>query len=133
MNLEKFLFKIEHSFSVVYVLLGGFIVFVLWSNLFDIDETVRSQGSIVANGNTQIIQVADGGVLSKLLVSEGEYVKQGQLLATLEKDRAQAGYYEMKSQVAYLKSALARANAEILEKPIVFDELTQSYPDFMNA
>lgn len=133
MNLEKFLLKIEHSFSIVYVLLGGLIAFILWATLFDIDETVRSQGKVVANGSNQIIQVADGGVLSKLLVSEGEHVKQGQLIATLEKDRAQAGYYEVRSQVAHLKSALARANAEILENPIVFDELTQNYPDFMNA
>ena len=132
-KLETILLKIEHSFSVSYVLLGGFFGFLLWASLFDIDETVRSQGNIVANGNTQIIQVADGGVLSKLLVSEGEHVKQGQLLATLEKDRAQAGYHEIKSQVAYLKSALARASAEVLEKPIVFDELTRSYPDFINA
>lgn len=133
MNLEKILLKIEHSFSIVYVLLGGLVVFILWATLFDINETVRSQGKVVANGSNQIIQVADGGVLSKLLVSEGAHVKQGQLLATLEKDRAKAGYYEVRSQVAHLKSALARANAEILEKPIVFDELTQNYPDFMNA
>ncbi|CAC9434001.1 hypothetical protein BSPLISOX_2452 [uncultured Gammaproteobacteria bacterium] len=132
-KLESILSKIEHSFSVSYVLLGGFVGFLLWASLFDIDETVRSQGSIVANGNTQIIQVADGGVLSKLLVSEGDQVKQGELLATLEKDRAQAGYHEIRSQVAYLKSALARASAEVLEKPIVFDELTQNYPDFINA
>jgi len=133
MNLEKFLLKIEHSFSIVYVLLGGLIAFILWAMLFDIDETVRTQGKVVANGNSQIIQVVDGGILSKLLVSEGEYVKQGQLLATLEKDRAQADYYEVKSQVAHLKSALARANAEILANPILFDELTQNYPNFMNA
>ncbi|CAB5505359.1 hypothetical protein AZO1586I_1441 [Bathymodiolus thermophilus thioautotrophic gill symbiont] len=132
-KLESVLSKIEHSFSVSYVLLGGFVGFLLWASLFDIDETVRSQGSIVANGNTQIIQVADGGVLSKLLVSEGDQVKQGELLATLEKDRAQAGYHEIRSQVAYSKSALARASAEVLEEPIVFDELTQSYPDFINA
>ncbi|QKQ23746.1 HlyD family efflux transporter periplasmic adaptor subunit [Candidatus Ruthia endofausta] len=133
MNLEKILLKVEHSFSIVYVLLGGFIAFILWASLFDIDETVRCQGKVVANSSSQIIQVVDGGVLSKLLVSEGEHVKQRQLLATLEKDRAQASYYEVRSQVAYLKSALARANAEILENPIVFDELTQDYPDFMSA
>ncbi len=132
-KLEDILLKIEHTFSISYVLLGGFVGFLLWASLFDIDETVRSQGSVVANGNTQIIQVADGGVLSKLLVSEGDQVKQGQLLATLEKDRAQAGYHEIRSQVAYLKSALARASAEVLEQPIVFDELTQNYPDFVSA
>ncbi len=133
MKLETVLLKIEHSFSIVYVLLGGLVVFVLWATLFDIDETVRSQGKVVANGSNQVIQVADGGVLSKLLVKEGEVVKQGQLLATLEKDRAQAGYYEIESQVAHLKSGLSRVTAILLKKPLIFDELSKKYPDFIRA
>ncbi len=131
MSLEKILFKIEHSFSIVYVLIGGFTAFLLWASLFNIDETVRAQGKVVANGSTQIIQVADGGVLSELLVNEGDTVKEGQLLARLVPDRAQADYSEAESHVAYLMSSLARANAEILEKPIVFDKLSQAYPVFM--
>ncbi len=133
MKLETVLLKIEHSFSIVYVLLGGLVVFILWATLFDIDETVRSQGKVVANGSNQVIQVADGGVLSKLLVKEGEVVKQGQLLATLEKDRAQAGYYEIESQVAHFKSGLSRVTAILLKKPLIFDELSKKYPDFIRA
>uniref|UniRef100_UPI0034DFD53B HlyD family efflux transporter periplasmic adaptor subunit n=1 Tax=Candidatus Thiodubiliella endoseptemdiera TaxID=2738886 RepID=UPI0034DFD53B len=133
MKLETVLLKIEHSFSIVYVLLGGLLVFVLWATLFDIDETVRSQGKVVANGSNQVIQVADGGVLSKLLVKEGEVVKQGQLLATLEKDRAQAGYYEIESKVAHFKSGLSRVTAILLKKPLIFDELSKKYPDFIRA
>jgi multidrug efflux pump subunit AcrA (membrane-fusion protein) len=74
MSLEKILLKIEHSFSVPYVLLSALFAFALWATIFDIDETVRSQGKVVANGSNQVIQVADGGVLSKLLVKEGERV-----------------------------------------------------------
>lgn len=133
MSLEKFLLKMEHSFSIVYVFLGGLIIFILWATVFDIDETVRSQGKVVANGSNQIIQVADGGVLSKLLIKEGEFVQQGQLLATLEKDRAKAGYYEVESQVAHLKSELSRAQAILLNQPIEFDELLKKYPDFIQA
>ncbi len=133
MSLESILYKIEHSFSVVYVLAGIFCSFILWATLFDIDETVNAQGIIVANGKNQVIQVADGGVLSTLLVKEGDKVKQGQLLATLEKTRAKASYQEIKSQVAYLKTALARASAEILNKKIIFGKLSQEYPDFMQA
>jgi adhesin transport system membrane fusion protein len=133
MNLEKILLKIEHSFSIVYVLLGALIAFILWATLFDIDETVRSQGKVVANGSNQVIQVADGGVLSKILVKKGEAVKQGQLLATLEKDRAKAGYYEIESQVAHLKSELSRAEAILLDEPLKFDALTKKHPDFIQA
>lgn len=133
MKLDIILFKLANSFSASYVLLGGFIIFLLWATLFDIDETVRAQGVVVANGRTQIIQSADGGVLSKLLVKEGQKVDQGQLLAILEKDRAKANYHQVKSQVAHLKSALTRANAEILQTDLVFDKLVQEYPDFINA
>ncbi len=133
MKLENLLLKIEQSFSITYVLLGGLIVFILWALWFDIDETVRAQGVVVASGRTQIIQSADGGILSKLLVREGQQVKQGELLAILEKGRIQAGYHQVRSQVAHLKSALARANAQILDSKIVFDDLVKAYPDFMNT
>ncbi|CAC9532381.1 Type I secretion system, membrane fusion protein LapC [uncultured Gammaproteobacteria bacterium] len=133
MSLEKILLKIEHSFSVPYVLLSALFAFALWATIFDIDETVRSQGKVVANGSNQVIQVADGGVLSKLLVKEGERVTKGQLLATLENDRAQAGYYEVESQVAHLKSELARSQAILLRAPLEFDKLTKKYPDFIKA
>lgn len=133
MKLETILLKIEHSFSIVYVLLGFLILFITWALVFDIDETVRAQGKVMANGSNQVIQVADGGVLSELLVKEGETVKQGQLLATLEKDRAEAGYNEVESQVAHLKSGLARAGAILQDKPLVFDELSKKYPDFIRA
>lgn len=133
MKLDAILLKIEHSFSVVYVLFSGLLLFIIWATVFDIDETVRSEGKVVANGSNQVIQVADGGVLSKLLVKEGEAVKQGQLLATLEKDRAEAGYNEVESQAAHLKSGLSRAGAILLNKPLIFDELSEKYPDFIRA
>ncbi|SFV87157.1 Type I secretion system, membrane fusion protein LapC [hydrothermal vent metagenome] len=133
MKLETVLLKIEHTFSIVYVLLGGLVLFITWAVVFDIDETVRSQGKVVANGSNQVIQVADGGVLSKLLVQEGEVVKQGQLLATLEKDRAEAGYNEVESQAAHLKSGLSRSTAILLNQPLVFNKLSKKYPDFIRA
>ncbi len=133
MKLATFLFKIGRSVSVSYLLLAGLIIFLLWAMLFDIDETIRAQGSVVANGRTQIIQVADGGVLAKLLVYEGQEVQKGELLASLEKDRAKASYHQIKTQVAYLKAALARARAEILDTNIIFDDFVKPYPDFMDA
>lgn len=133
MNLEKFLLKVERSFSVSYVLLGGLLAFILWATIFDIDETVRSQGKIVASGSNQVIQVADGGVLSELFVKEGDKVKQGQLLATLEKDRARAGYNEVESQVAHLKSELSRSTAILAKTPLLFGELSKKYPHFIQS
>lgn len=133
MILAKILLKIERSFSIPYLLVGFLIIFILWATLFDIDETVRAQGKVVSNGSNQIIQAADGGVLSKLLVKEGEIVKKGQLLAKLERDRAEASYNEIESQVAHLKSGLSRATAILLNKPLRFEKFLKKYPDFIRA
>lgn len=101
--------------------------------LFEIDETVRAQGVVVARDHSQVIQSSDGGVLGQLMVSEGDQVVAGQLLATLDKSRIHAAYQEVRSQVAALQSALARAQAELSKTPLVFDALSYQYPALIKA
>jgi adhesin transport system membrane fusion protein len=89
--------------------LGGFI---LWAALFEIDQSVRASGQIIPTARNQIVQVVDGGVLAELFIEEGDEVTQGQKLAVLEKERAQASFEEGRAQVAALRIALIRAQAE---------------------
>ena len=89
----------------------GFVALVAWAWVFELDQTVRAQGQIVTDTRTQVIQSADGGVLEKILVTEGQSVKAGQVLATLEKERANAGVDEGRAKVAALQAALIRARA----------------------
>ena len=46
----------------------------LWAIFFKIDQVVHAQGQIIASSRTQVIQAADGGVLTELLVQEGASV-----------------------------------------------------------
>lgn len=89
--------------------LGGFI---LWAALFEIDQSVRASGQIIPTARNQIVQVVDGGVLAELFIEEGDEVTQGQKLAVLEKELAQASFEEGRAQVAALRIALIRAQAE---------------------
>jgi adhesin transport system membrane fusion protein len=59
--------------------------FITWAAVFEIDQSVRAQGQVIPEDRTQVIQAADGGVLQSLLVSEGQRVRKGQLLASLGK------------------------------------------------
>lgn len=81
--------------NILFLLL---LVFLGWASLFDLDQTVRAQGKLIPSERTQIIQVADGGVLSKMLVQEGDLVVSGQPLAELEKDRASASVTESRTK-----------------------------------
>ncbi|MFY8081074.1 MAG: HlyD family efflux transporter periplasmic adaptor subunit, partial [Limnohabitans sp.] len=86
------------------------------------DQTVRSNGQVIAVSRNQIIQAADGGVLTKLLVTEGQQVHAGQTLALLETTRAEASYQEVKSKLSALNAALARANAESSGQALAFNK-----------
>jgi len=110
------------------------LTFVAWAAFFEIDQEVRTQGQIIASGRTQVIQAADGGVLSKLSVVEGEQVKAGQLLAVLEKSRAEAGFEDSRARSVSLGLALIRAQAESrLAVPDFGTNLDLGYQKFIDA
>ena len=117
--------------SIIAVLAAMFAVFLGWAAWFEIDQTVRAQGSIITSARTQIIQAADGGVLSQILVQEGQEVKAGERLAMLEKDRSNAAYEESRSKVAALQAGLIRAKAESLGTKPVFPPSLKAYPEFV--
>lgn len=94
------------------LLLLGLVSFLAWASMSSIDQTVRSNGLVIAVARNQIIQAADGGVLTQILVVEGQQVHAGQVVAHLETTRSEAGYLEIQSKLNALKAALARAQAE---------------------
>lgn len=108
-----------------------FVTFVAWATWFEIDQTVRAQGLIITSARTQIIQAADGGVLSEILVTEGQRVKAGERLAILEKERSSASFEESRAKVAALQAALTRATAESLGKTPAFGPEVMAYPEFV--
>jgi len=107
----------------------GFGLMLAWAAFFDIDQTVRAQGQIVPSARTQVVQAADGGVLEKLLVVEGQTVTTGEVLAVLEKNRANAGVDESRARVAALAAALTRARAEAQSAVPVFSSESLRYPE----
>ena len=117
--------------SMTVLLLLALTVFLLWAALFEIDRTVRAQGQIIPIARTQVIQAADGGVLEKLLVEEGQRVKAGQQLAVLERERSSAGFDESRAKEAALTAALVRAQAEATERTPEFGAGLKRFPEFV--
>ena len=104
---------------------------VAWSAVAKIDQSTRAQAQLIASGRTQSIQSPEIGVLTKLHVKEGDAVKEGQLLATLERDRAQAAVNDSRAKVAALKITLARLQAEVYGQPLAFAADLKVYQDYI--
>lgn len=99
--------------SILKVLSLATLLFLGWAAFFEIEQTVRAQGQVIATARTQVIQAADGGVLAELHVHEGQAVRAGDLLATLESDRATAAHDEGLSRLMASRAALVRLQSEI--------------------
>ena len=107
------------------------VSFVAWAAWFDIDQIVRAQGQIIPQDKTQVIQAADGGVITELRVSEGEIVQKGQILAVLESDRARAGVDEISNRIAGLHISRLRAQAEATGKAPQFGAFHRTHADLV--
>lgn len=123
--------KVNRSRLSIWIALIGIITLIVWASFAKIDQVTRAQATVIASARTQEIQASEGGVLTELAVTEGEDVKAGQLLVVLEEERAKAAVDNSASKTAALTAKLARLNAEIFEKPLVFPKGVQNYPEYV--
>ena len=60
-----------------------FLGFGGWAAFAPLDAAVVAPGVVVVSGNRQTVQHRDGGVVSALLVGEGDHVERNQVLIEL--------------------------------------------------
>lgn len=75
---------------IIWLSAGAVLAFVLWASFAWIDEIVRADGEVTASSKPQIIQNLEGGIMSELMVSEGDFVMRGQTLARLHSTKFQS-------------------------------------------
>lgn len=116
---------------VLRAIMFGLTVLFIWAAIGKIDQVTRAQAVLIAADRTQLVQSPDGGVLTELHIKEGQVVKAGQLLATLQKDRAAAAVSDSSAKVAALRITLARLHAEVYSKPLEFDKDLLLYVEYI--
>ncbi len=108
-----------------------FLALVVWAYFAEINQVTHVKGEIIEAEHLQQIQSPDGGVITSLLVQEGTQVVKGQLLATLQSERAAAAVKDSESKVAALRLTLIRLQAEAFGHPLKFPSDLSSYQEFI--
>jgi len=116
----------RNSYSLIIpIIFLAFVAFIVWSLTYTVDQVVRGPGKLIAQSRVQVIQTVDGGVLAELLVKDGSPVREGQVLARLDKSRFEASTDEILARVNALKAKVARLTAEVSGAPLRFpDDIT---------
>ena len=89
-----------------------FVIFLGWAALAPLDAGAYAQGQIAISGNRQAVQHREGGVVSALLVAEGDTVRSGQVLLQLSSGELKAIERGVSSQFFALIAQRARLIAE---------------------
>ncbi len=102
----------------LHVLAAFFASLIAITALMRIDRVVSSTlGVVVTTDPTIVLQALDPSIIKSIDVQEGDTLKRGQLLATLDPTFAAADVSALKLQLASLDAQIARCEAEIEHKP----------------
>ncbi|UCV04799.1 HlyD family type I secretion periplasmic adaptor subunit [Dechloromonas denitrificans] len=88
-----------------------FAIFVLWAAVAQLDEVTRGEGKVIPSRQLQVLQSIDGGLVSEILVREGDIVQANQLLIKIDETRFASSVKENQSQSLGLMARAARLKA----------------------
>ncbi|OOG45059.1 HlyD family type I secretion periplasmic adaptor subunit [Polaromonas sp. A23] len=88
-----------------------FVLAVLWAGLSEVDEITKGEGKVIPSRQLQVLQSLDGGVVSEILVQEGQVVDAGQALVNIDTTRFDSSVKENRVQYLALLAKAARVRA----------------------
>ena len=101
---------------------------LLWAATFQLEEITRGTGKVIPSSREQVIQSLDAGVLSELLVREGDVVIKDQVLLRIDDARSGSVYREAREKWIALSAQAARLQAEAYGTPLQFPPHVQNKP-----
>ena len=99
--------------SVLLGLTGLVSALLAWSFWAELDIVATAQGRLVPISYTKVVQPAEAGVVSDILVKDGDAVKAGQVLMRLDARLSQTDLTAQGQDVAIKRMTLARIAAEL--------------------
>jgi membrane fusion protein, adhesin transport system len=96
---------------VVWLSAATVAVLLVWASLAQLDEVTRGEGKVIPSRQIQVLQSLDGGMVSEILVKEGQTVKTGDLLIKVDPTRMVSSLRENRSQYLSLLAKAARLRA----------------------
>ncbi len=104
------------------VTLVAFAVFVVWAVSAPLDQGVVVQGAVVVHGSRKAVQHHSGGVVSQILVREGDEVIEGDVVLKVNPLNADANFLQVENEFISALASYSRLLAERLdEKSIRWD------------
>jgi len=106
------------------------ILAIIWANYASLDEVTHGIGKTIPSSHIQIVQNLEGGILSEILIKEGDIVEKGQALLKLNTVRFASSFNETKLKYYELIATTARLTAEVNKQELnIPEEVLKNAPN----
>ena len=108
-----------------------FILLGVWAWFGTLDEVSTGTGKVVPSSREQVLQSMDGGIVTEVLVHEGDKVEAGQIVARLDPTRSESNVGESAARYRASLASSVRLNAEVNDLPLVFPNSLKAWPELI--
>lgn len=108
-----------------------FILLGVWAWFGTLDEVSTGTGKVVPSSREQVLQSMDGGIVTEVLVHEGDKVEAGQIVARLDPTRSESNVGESAARYRASLASSVRLNAEVNDSPLVFPDSLKAWPELI--
>ena len=102
------------GYAVIFLGLG---IFGTWAATAPLASGVVAGGTVSVESNRKTIQHLEGGIISEILVKDGEVVQAGDVLMRLDPTQAQGNFAVLQGRFILLQATEARLLAESVDAP----------------
>jgi len=86
----------------LYVLGGAALIFFPWAALTPITQVVNASGEVIPQGEVNVVQHLEGGIVSRVDVQDGEAVREGEVMLELRPTLVESEYRAVEQQLRNL-------------------------------
>lgn len=103
---NSMVFRQTHVWSraIIWTIIGVFVAVVVWACLAPMDEVVHAKGKLEPRGSVRDVQSPVSGVVSEVLVKEGQSVSAGEPLLRLDPKVAAAEVRALEEQAESMRA-----------------------------
>ncbi len=105
--------NVRATINLISILLAGFII---WATIAQVDERASAPGEILPIGFVQPVQHLEGGILSEILVVEGQLVKMGEPVMMLDDTAFRAEFNAVRARNVALVLEIERLSAFAMDR-----------------
>ena len=105
------------------------VLLIIWSHITHIKEVAAARGEVIPAGYIQNVQHLEGGIVSEILVRNGDLVEKGQPLVRMAPPATLSELEQMQVRYASLYLQAERLQALIDNREPQFGEVAEEYPD----